>query len=425
MPATMDGLADGEPAGDHPRGLPRGRRSRWPPGRVPRSSDVRTVASHPHALAQTAGWLAAQRRRRRCRRPRPRRGRAAVAAGEFDAAVCAPIAAERYGLDAAGRRHRRPPRRGDPLRAGRPPGRAARADGQRQDLARRRRRRPHRRAAVAAVGVRRPRHLADPHRVAAHPRAARRLLLLPRLRGARRRPRGWARRWPRCTGSATTSGSSAPTRAPTAGRTSRCRPTPTTPRSPRPRRGWAGCGRFAVLSPPSRWPSAETTSARRPHSAACDRLRPARARARVGSAAGRRDSRLGHQTLSPMQRDGRRHHQRADDEGVEQDAEADQERQLREEQQRQHRQRAERRGQHHAGAGDHPAGDRERAQDAVAGCRAAPTPPAPGSSGRCCSRSRARPGTRTRSAGCRGRCRGSRRRSSNSSAATPDGGAAR
>ena len=128
---------------------------------------------------------------------------------------------------------------------------------------------------------------------------------------------------------------------------------------------------------------------------------------------------LGHQTLSPISRDGGRHHQRPDDEGVEQDAEADQERQLREEQQRQHRQRAEGRGQHQPGDGDHPAGHRQRPQDAVLRAVPRPTPRGPGSSGRCCSRSRARRGTRRRSAGCRGRCRGSRRRSSNSSAATP------
>jgi prephenate dehydratase len=96
VPATMDGLADGEPlvitrevflevamtlAARPGTGL----------------SDVRTVASHPHALAQSAGWLAA-----RGLQPLPTASTAtaarAVASGEYDAAVCAPLAAERYGL---------------------------------------------------------------------------------------------------------------------------------------------------------------------------------------------------------------------------------------------------------------------------------------------------------------------------------------
>jgi prephenate dehydratase len=62
-------------------------------------ADVRSVASHPHALAQGARWLAdhlpgvaplAAGSTALAAR--------AVADGEFDAAVCAPIAAERYGL---------------------------------------------------------------------------------------------------------------------------------------------------------------------------------------------------------------------------------------------------------------------------------------------------------------------------------------
>ena len=75
----------------------------------------------------------------------------AVAAGEFDAAVCAPIAAERYGLaplvdDLADR-----PGAVTRFVLVSPPGAAARADRQRQDVAGRRRRRPHRRAAGAAA----------------------------------------------------------------------------------------------------------------------------------------------------------------------------------------------------------------------------------------------------------------------------------
>ena len=189
-------------------------------------ADVRSVASHPHALAQTAGRLAEllpdvvplptsldRRGRRGGRRRGVRRRR---------------LRADRRRAlrpGAAGRRPRRPPGRGHPVRAGRP-ARAAPPAPTGNDKT----------SLVAVVGDRTGAllellsefavrgHLADPHRVAAHPRAARRLLLLPRLRGAHRRPRGWGRRWPRCTGCATTSASSARTRGPTAGRTSRCPP---------------------------------------------------------------------------------------------------------------------------------------------------------------------------------------------------------
>src|SRR5215217_7110257 len=100
VPATMDGLADGDPllitrevfltvsfvlAGR--------------PGPTP--ADVRSVVSHPHALAQTAGSLA---RLLPGVVPLPATSTAEaarqVAVGEHDAAVCAPIAAERYGLTA-------------------------------------------------------------------------------------------------------------------------------------------------------------------------------------------------------------------------------------------------------------------------------------------------------------------------------------
>ena len=56
-------------------------------------------------------------------------------------------------------------------------------------------------------------------------------------------------------------------------------------------------------------------------------------------------------------------------------------------------------GQHQAGRGDHAAGGGQRDQRRPAGCRALASPRAPGSSGRCCSRCPARPGTRTRTAG--------------------------
>jgi prephenate dehydratase len=98
VPATMDGLADGEP-------LVISREVFLDvtfvlaarPGT--QLSGVRSVASHPHALAQTAGRLA---QLLPDVVPLPVSSTAgaaeAVAAGEYDAAVCAPIAAERYGL---------------------------------------------------------------------------------------------------------------------------------------------------------------------------------------------------------------------------------------------------------------------------------------------------------------------------------------
>jgi len=100
VPATMDGLVDGEP-------LVITREVFLDVAFVlaVRSgttlADVRTVASHPHALAQCRGWigravpdadvLPAASTADAARR---------VAAGEFDAAICAAIAADRYALDA-------------------------------------------------------------------------------------------------------------------------------------------------------------------------------------------------------------------------------------------------------------------------------------------------------------------------------------
>jgi prephenate dehydratase len=98
VPATMDGLADGEPVVIT--------REVFLPVTmtlVAREgvalSDVRSVASHPHALAQSSRWLSTHLPDVA---PLPTTSTAAaaaaVAAGEFDAAVCAPIAGERYGL---------------------------------------------------------------------------------------------------------------------------------------------------------------------------------------------------------------------------------------------------------------------------------------------------------------------------------------
>ena len=98
VPATMDGLADGDPLViTREVFLPVTMTLAARPGTAP--ADVRSVASHPHALAQCARWLADHLPGVT---PLPTTSTAnaarAVAAGEFDAAVCAPIAAERYEL---------------------------------------------------------------------------------------------------------------------------------------------------------------------------------------------------------------------------------------------------------------------------------------------------------------------------------------
>jgi prephenate dehydratase len=98
VPATMDGLADGEPLViTREVFLDVAFVLAVRPGTE--LADVRSVASHPHALAQTAGRLAELFPDVV---PLPTSSTAgaaeAVAAGEYDAAVCALIAAERYGL---------------------------------------------------------------------------------------------------------------------------------------------------------------------------------------------------------------------------------------------------------------------------------------------------------------------------------------
>jgi prephenate dehydratase len=100
VPATMDGLADGEPLViTREVFLEVAFVLAARPGTS--LSDVGSVASHPHALAQTAGRLAELLPDVV---PLPTSSTAgaaqAVAAGEYDAAVCAPIAAQRYGLEA-------------------------------------------------------------------------------------------------------------------------------------------------------------------------------------------------------------------------------------------------------------------------------------------------------------------------------------
>ena len=98
VPATMDGLADGDPLViTREVFLPVSFVLAVRPGT--RAEDVRDVVSHPHALAQTARTVD-ERLPGVPALPASSTAAAArsVADGEHDAAVCAPIAAERYGL---------------------------------------------------------------------------------------------------------------------------------------------------------------------------------------------------------------------------------------------------------------------------------------------------------------------------------------
>ena len=120
--ATMDALVDGEPLVAVAEACCRcGSRVLVRPGT--RQADVRTVASHPHALAQVRDWLvehlpSAERGGvdlHRCRRGRR-------AKGEFDAAVTAPVAATHYPLAALATDIGRRAGRRDPVPAAARPG---------------------------------------------------------------------------------------------------------------------------------------------------------------------------------------------------------------------------------------------------------------------------------------------------------------
>jgi prephenate dehydratase len=98
VPATMDGLAEGEPL-VITREVFQGVAFVLAVRKGTELADVGSVASHPHALAQVARRLADLLPDVT---PMPSTSTAAsaaaVAAGEVDAAVCAPVAADRYGL---------------------------------------------------------------------------------------------------------------------------------------------------------------------------------------------------------------------------------------------------------------------------------------------------------------------------------------
>lgn len=99
VPATMDALAAGEPVVAVAEAVLPVRfsvlvRPGTPPG------EVRTVTSHPHALAQVREWLDAHLpQAKQVAATSTAAAAVAVQAGEFDAAVTAPVAVEHYPLD--------------------------------------------------------------------------------------------------------------------------------------------------------------------------------------------------------------------------------------------------------------------------------------------------------------------------------------
>jgi prephenate dehydratase len=99
VPATMDGLSDGDPLViTREVFLPVAFHLVARPGTD--LAAVRTVASHPHALAQCARWLAEHLPAATALpETSTAAAAAAVAEGRYDAAVCAPIAGARYRLD--------------------------------------------------------------------------------------------------------------------------------------------------------------------------------------------------------------------------------------------------------------------------------------------------------------------------------------
>ncbi len=98
VPATMDGLVESPPVVVvREILLPVRFAVLVRPGST--HADVRTVASHPHGEAQTRRWLATNLPDAETRMtPSTAAAAAAVADGQVDAAVCAPVAAGHYGL---------------------------------------------------------------------------------------------------------------------------------------------------------------------------------------------------------------------------------------------------------------------------------------------------------------------------------------
>ncbi|MGP4018501.1 prephenate dehydratase [Saccharopolyspora sp. 5N708] len=96
VPATLDALTTGEPlVAVQEAVLPVQFDLLGKPGTA--LTEIGTVASHPHALAQVRGWLAANLPDARTQATSSTAAAAAAAAaGEFDAAISAPVALEYY-----------------------------------------------------------------------------------------------------------------------------------------------------------------------------------------------------------------------------------------------------------------------------------------------------------------------------------------
>ncbi|MDT8910308.1 prephenate dehydratase [Amycolatopsis sp. PS_44_ISF1] len=96
VPTTLDGLSDGDPlVAVAEKILPIHFSVLTRPG----GGEVKTVASHPHALAQVREWIEANLPGARPVASSSTAGAAVgVVDGDFDAAVCAPVAAEHYPL---------------------------------------------------------------------------------------------------------------------------------------------------------------------------------------------------------------------------------------------------------------------------------------------------------------------------------------
>ncbi|HEY3707809.1 MAG TPA: prephenate dehydratase [Amycolatopsis sp.] len=97
VPTTLDGLSDGEPlVAVAETILP----IHFSVLKRPGGGEIRTVASHPHALAQVRDWVEANLPGATPVASSSTAGAAVgVVNGDFDAAVCAPVAAEHYPLE--------------------------------------------------------------------------------------------------------------------------------------------------------------------------------------------------------------------------------------------------------------------------------------------------------------------------------------
>ena len=99
VPATLDGLAAGEPLLAVAEAMLPVRFTVLTRPDIAEAAAVRTIASHPHALAQVRDWVAANLPRARAVAASSTAAAAvAVADGEYDAAVVAPVAVEHYPL---------------------------------------------------------------------------------------------------------------------------------------------------------------------------------------------------------------------------------------------------------------------------------------------------------------------------------------